>query len=525
MEKKKKKKDWFKLKKYPHIDFPLKEKDRLLWVEEYVTNPAEIKKHSFLPFIHKTSKKRKFRKEYSEDTGKVIKDAKTNKALRKADVKNRELYYASHLDSLIYGYYSEILSEKYEDKIKEYDLDEVILAYRSIPINPEDKEGSNKCNIDFANDTFNYIRKYPEEEFCVIALDIKSFFDELNHKILRNIWMQLLSTKENKLTKLPLDHFNVYKHITRFTYVDIVDIFNEFQSKIFIQKRDSKGRLLPRKRAKVSQIKYLKNQNAVAFCTKKEFYKKKNKLVRNTKFIKPNKSIKEDKKKGLPKQYGIPQGSPISSLLANAYLLNFDKTINNFIKKEGIYRRYSDDMVIVCPLAKKDEILNLAMSEIKKVKLKIQESKTQIFHFKNKQGILNCGQEFKKEINPNKNFIYLGFEFDGETTLVRSASISSFYRKMKKTVWRSKHYAKKGKNKGQIFKGRILKKFSYKGANRKRKWLWDESIQGFKKSDSYDWGNFLSYSNKASKVMTKNKIKKQTKKSWNKLIKEIKFKK
>ncbi|NRR92393.1 RNA-dependent DNA polymerase [Winogradskyella undariae] len=512
----KKKKDWFKLKRYPHIGFPLKSKDRYLWIEEYVTSPDEIQKHAFLPFIHKTSKKRKFRKQYSEDTGKVIIDTKAQKALREPDIKDRELYYASHLDSLIYSYYSEILSKNYEDKIKEYDLEEVVLAYRSIPIKLENPEGPNKCNIDFANDTFNYIRSYPDKEFIAVALDIKGFFDELDHKILRDVWLQLLQTKENIFKKLPPDHFNVYKNITRFTYVDIVDLFKEFQNKIFIQKRDASGKLLPKKRSKVSKIKFLKNQDAVAFCTKKEFYKKKNKLVRNTKLI------TKGKNKGLPKKFGIPQGSPISSVLANAYLLNFDRTINDFIKKEGTYRRYSDDMVVVCPLNKKDETINLVMSEIKKVKLEIQDSKTQIFHFTRKNGILSCGQQFKNGINENKNLIYLGFEFDGEITLVRSASISAFYRKMKKTVKRSKHYAKKGKNKGQIFKGRILKKFSYKGADRKRKWEWDDLIKGFVKSDSYDWGNFLSYSNKAAKTMTKNKIKKQTKKSWNKLVKEIK---
>ena len=46
-----------------------------------------------------------------------------------------------------------------------------------------------------------------------------------------------------------------------------------------------------------------------------------------------------------------------------------------------------------------------------------------------------------------------------------------------------------------------------------------QAIKGFVKSNNYDWGNFLSYSNKAAKTMTKNK--KQTKMSWNKLVKEI----
>lgn len=33
-----KNKDWFKLKRYPHIGFPLKLNDRAVWIENYVTN-------------------------------------------------------------------------------------------------------------------------------------------------------------------------------------------------------------------------------------------------------------------------------------------------------------------------------------------------------------------------------------------------------------------------------------------------------------------------------------------------------
>ncbi len=43
-----KKKDWFIPKGYPHIEFPLKQKDRG-WVASYVQNPEKISKHSFLP--------------------------------------------------------------------------------------------------------------------------------------------------------------------------------------------------------------------------------------------------------------------------------------------------------------------------------------------------------------------------------------------------------------------------------------------------------------------------------------------
>mgnify|MGYP000891971533 FL=1 len=88
---------------------------------------------------------------------------------------------------------------------------------------------------------------------------------------------------------------------------------------------------------------------------------------------------------------------------------------------------------------------------------------------------------------------------------------------MKRTVRRTKHFtnSKYSKTKGTIFKRRIFKKFSYKGAKRTRKYLWNETERKFIKTDSYNWGNFLSYANKASSIMVNNKIKNQTKRHWN----------
>lgn len=423
--------------------------------------------------------------------------------------KKRELFYASHLDSLIFSYYARLLSDSYETKIKstDYNLNEVVNAYRSVPINPKNENSSNKCNIDFANDVFKYIIEYQQNEFAVIAFDISSFFDNLNHKLLREIWVEILGAE-----KLPPDHFNVFKNITRFSHVDIVDIFEEFKSKIYTRKINKFGVPLEIKQKKVDSIRFLKNQNAIAFCTKDEFFNLKGKLLQ------PSKTKKLKDGSIVYRDFGIPQGSPISSVLANIYLLHFDKTINDFIStKGGIYKRYSDDMVVVCPLNVKDDLSNLIYSEITNYKLEIQPTKTQIFQFKRENNELLCGQEFNKIVNWNKNFVYLGFEFDGKNVLLKSASLSGYYRKMKRFVRRSKHFANKTKK--PIFKRRILKKFSYKGAKRIRKYIWDETEKKFVKTDSYNWGNFLTYAYKASRVMVNNKIKGQTKRHWNILSK------
>lgn len=504
-----KQKDWFKIKRYPHIGLPLNNNDRYKWIEKYVTDPKMISKHSFLPFIHKTSRVKKYRKEYSPKDGIAVRNAENKKVLRKPDQKKRELFYASHLDSLVFSYYAKLLSDCYEIKIRDskHNLTEVVSAYRSVPINPEKENSSNKCNIDFANDVFNHVLNYKQDEFAVIAFDISSFFDNLDHKLLRHVWMEIIDKD-----KMPLDHFNVFKNITRFSHVDIVDVFEEFKTKIYTRKVNKFNTYLEIKQKKIDSIRYLRNQNAIAFCTKEDFFKLKGKLLQPSRTKKmPDGSIKY-------RDFGIPQGSPISSVLANIYLFHFDQVINKFISdNDGIYRRYSDDMVVVCPLTIKEKLTELVYSEIKKYKLEIQKKKTQVFQFKRVHDNLVCGQEFDGVINWNKNFIYLGFEFDGSHVFLKPASLSVYYRKMKRSVNRSKRFSTYSniETSGTIFKRRLYKKFSYKGAKRTRKYIWDEGKKQFFRSDSYNWGNFLSYANKASKVMVKNKIKQQTKRHWN----------
>ena len=155
--------------------------------------------------------------------------------------------------------------------------------------------------------------------------------------------------------KLPSDHFNVFKNITRYSYVDIVDLFEFFKDKIICDCKNDESGKSKEKRKKVSKLKYMRNQDAIAFCTIDEFLKNKNKLLKNSKRILIDGKFEE-------RNFGIPQGSPISSILANIYLLKFDRKINQFLNTvNGIYRRYSDDIVVICPKEKKDIITELIL--------------------------------------------------------------------------------------------------------------------------------------------------------------------
>lgn len=511
----KKKRDWFKLKRYPHIGFPLSMKDRK-WVLNYIQTTTAT--HSFLPFIHRTSKVRRFRKQYCEKTGAVL-----NGGLRVASVKPRELYYASHLDAAIYSYYTQKLNDKYEKMLSESSFGDSVLAYRQIPIDPTSKRvKSNKCTIDFAKEVFDYISNYDHTEFVVMTFDVSSFFDNLNHKLLLDEWCKLL-----EVDRLADDHFNIYKSLTRFNYVELVDLFTRYQDQIMTEKQGGSGKTPGRRPKRVAAIKYLRNQNAVSFCSSKEFFKNSKDLIKSKRYQVTDDGEFELNLNGekIVRDFGIPQGTPISALLSNIYMIPFDEKLSTLIGTDGLYRRYCDDIIIVCPKDRYVDIRSCVYDTINERKLEIQRRKTQTFHLQKEVGDFLLGQEFPAGINYDKKLTYLGFEFDGHTVLIKSASLSNYYRKMKRGTKRGKYYASK-MYKGvpqELFKNRLYKRYSHWGAKRKRLYVRDKSSpEKFVSSERYNWGNFLSYVYKADSIFNEGKIRKQVKRHWtvlNKLIK------
>ena len=136
--------DWLKFKKYPHIGEPLTEKDRA-WVVRYVMDPQNISTHKFVPLLHKVITQRKYR---PESPASKNGSGKRNRTVK--DPKKRHIFYASHLDSIIYSYYNSILVAAYEEYLSDKEYNNVAVAYRKIP--KDDTSGGNKCNIEFAHD-------------------------------------------------------------------------------------------------------------------------------------------------------------------------------------------------------------------------------------------------------------------------------------------------------------------------------------------------------------------------------------
>jgi len=488
--------DWYKLKRYPHIGEPLTLKD-YKWVKDYVENAKSIKEHSFLPLIHKCIVTRKYR----ADTTNLQRNKKGERTRFIDKPKVRHIYYASHLDSIIFSYYSQLILNKYEKLIETKNFNHSIVAYRKVPIAVGSKK--NKCNIDFAKSTFEFIKNNEKDKLTAIVADVTSFFDNLDHKILKKQWCKVLNEKT-----LPDDHYNVFKALTNLHYVEGDQLFNSYGGTMLVEKGvPNSSKAKETKRIHIKSNKYFKEKNAVAYCTKKEFLSNNLNLIVSAK-----------------KKIGIPQGSPISATLANIYMLDFDQQVFDKVESiNGYYQRYSDDLIIVCKQEYEDEILKFIRDRIKNLtKLEIHSTKTKVYRFEEINGAFKGFgvDENTKKHNYNSILEYLGFSFDGQRVLVKDSGFSKYYRSMKRSFKKSTSLAINSKNPDhKIFKSRLYKRFTHRGA--KRKLIYHPSKLDPKKYEAtkkYDWGNYLSYIYKANDSMRSiNKsdvIKQQARRFW-----------
>lgn len=499
---------WYKPKRYPHIGIPSTNHSATI---SYIKNKEKVAIHSFTPFIHKVISVRRYQKKYDTD-GKL---QNQGKRYRKK-IKERHIYYANHLDSNIYAYYSYLLHEKYENILEKKGLDNVVTAYRKVLINPELNTHSltekKKKNIHFADEIFKYIKNLASDDNEIIAItfDITNFFPSLDHTILKNKWRDVLEEKS-----LPKAHYNVFRNITKFAYVEEQHLFNLFKNTIIVRKNNGSITFKPVKRTD-----HLYNKNAIAYCSMNDLHTiRKKGLIRSNKYV------------GTELRYsGICQGSAISATLANIYMLDFDELINDCISNMGgIYRRYSDDMVVICPMHRKVEILQLFKDKIKDIKLEINNDKTQVFHFTLDDCRLICKQEFDGKLTQysiNRNFEYLGFSFDGENVYLKTSSLAKYYRKMKIGVRRSGFYSSTINNntKGEFFKRRLYKRYSYIGSKRCMKYKRVNGTTNQWQPNIYaaNWGNYITYAKNAHNIMSEySKINFQIQSHWKNLHKEM----
>jgi RNA-directed DNA polymerase len=442
----------FLKKGYLHFDDTFWFPDKKLIVKNVIENglkernkiTSRLERRSFTPFLKLLVKTPRFR--YQEEFQRYD-----------LDTKIRPLCFASHFDSLIFGYYSFYLSKKYEEYIKQQGFSECVLAYRT---------DLGKSNIQFAKEVFDYIKI--RGECTAIALDIKGYFDHIDHGILKSKWLNILN-----LNELPEDQFYLYKLITKYSYSNK----NKILSKYGIEKsRDKKAM-----------------RNLLQVIPGKNYLEKFNRL-KEDRLITSNTAVNH---KG--NNRGIPQGSAMSSVLSNIYMIDYDKMFHDLSQQyKFLYRRYCDDIIIVCDTKDAKEYSDLARKTIDdNLNLEIQEKKVEMIDFRiNSHNVIRGFKRDKgeKDIpkttnshNENRYYKplqYLGFEFTGQTILIRSSSLSRYFRKMngriEKTV--SMSYSPNSKS-TTIFKKQLFEKYTHLGKR-----------------------NFISYAYKASQKTYKNSM-------------------
>ena len=447
----------FELKKYPQFD-PyynfLNSSDKL---KKIVSDSSlkSVSQHSFLPFVKILTKTPRYRYQKKH----------VHYGL---ETKIRPIAFASHFDTYLYAFYSFALTEKYQEYIKEKGFSDSVLAYRT--------DLGGKCNIQFAKKAFDDVKKNVSEhqECAVIALDITGYFDNIDHFLLKEKWCKVI-----KEQKLPIDQYKVFRSLTKYNYVRMDSVLRHFN--IDLKQKKKQGE---RWQTLLDLI-----PDSIAG---KSFNDKFN-LIRKRRLLVTN--LPKKMKDGSVEYRGIPQGSSMSAVLSNIYLIDFDEWLFNLGRKNNFkYYRYCDDLLIICNTAEAKKINELVLQEIKKYRLVIQDKKTEYLEFKynsknklrsfNQKKIHNESVQLTldNEQRYYKNLQYLGFEFNGQNIYIRPGSLSRYFRKMKgrivKTVMMS--YSRYGKS-DKIFKKQLYERYSHLGKR-----------------------NFLSYARNAAKKTYKN---------------------
>lgn len=417
----------FEIKSYDHFDFRFHFPERRNEIRQIVSDPNQLAQHSFLPFIKIKIKTPRYR--YQE-----------NEKEYGLDTKIRPISFASHFDTYLYSFYSFVLTKKYQEYIKNNSFSDCVLAYRT------DLDG--KCNIQFAKEVFEFIKN--NGECTALALDIRGYFDSIDHDILKDKWCKILGEDV-----LPEDQYKLYRSLTKYAYVNKSTLLKHFN--IVLKKIDKKP------------------PNLLAYIPGATF-KEKMQLLRDRNLIVFNDTFElVDKKR---RYFGIPQGSSISALLSNIYLIDYDKKLSELAKRKGfLYRRYCDDILIVCDHDEASILQKIAIDEIRNYHLEIQDKKVEIIKFcrnskdqirafnqKKIDGASNISINEANEQKFYKNLQYLGFEFNGKDILIRSSSLSRYFRKMKARIAKTVKMAYSDKGVGdRIFKQKLLHRYTHLG--------------------------------------------------------------
>jgi RNA-directed DNA polymerase len=310
-------------------------------------------------------------------------------------IKERPIMYASHRDACILKRYARRLTELLDKHYTLNNLDNTVIAYRKL----------GKANYDFSAEAFRFAKR--TMPCVVLCFDITGFFDNLDHCILKDRLKQLLGVKE-----LTPDWYAVFREVTKFKMIERSDLQKH---KIFGPRLCDKGQRL--------------------IATAAEIIEAGIPIVRN------------------PNKFGIPQGTPTSSAFSNLYLLDFDEKIfGACAARNALYQRYSDDILVICPLGKDAEIIAMVGDCLKEHKLQLAADKTD--------------QQLFNSATPAA-YQYLGFNVSPDGAIIRPSSLARQWRKAKRAIKTVEKVGAKAISNGKadkIFVSKLRRRFSPVGA-------------------------------------------------------------
>ena len=316
--------------------------------------------------------------------------------------KERPIMFASHRDACIFSYYSSLLDAALEVAYKRDGLGANVIAYRKL----------GKGNAAFSAEAYQYAVAHAPCK--ILAFDVTDFFGSLDHKRLKQRLKTLMGVDE-----LSSDWYQVFKAVTHYHFIDSVAL----KADEVIGPRCKIRKPLP-----------------IA-------------------------SIAEIKARGIPihasttwnDRKGIPQGTPISATLANLYLYDFDLQMLRYASEAGVfYRRYSDDILFICPpeLAKGAEEKIRALLDQEKLTISERKTERTLFDPATEEGRSRAAQ-------------YLGFALSPSGAVLRASSVSRRWRKLRGAVKRTRKAAAAAAKKGEPFRlstRKLRRQFSPTGA-------------------------------------------------------------
>jgi len=286
-------------------------------------------------------------------------------------------------------------------------LDDNIIAYRK----------SKGNNVDFACAAFDEIDR--RKECTAIALDISGFFDTIDHDKLKKEWCRTIG-----VNRLPDDHFAVFRALTRWAEVDRDKCYERLEI-------DTKNPPFP-------------------ICDDQTFRSViKGRGTDYDTLVTSNNNL-----------YGIPQGTAMSALLSNIYMIPFDVEMKKLAEKiGGYYRRYSDDILWICDEKYRKVVLQTVDSALSERgdKLVRKEDKTDISVFSaDANGMLIC----------DKPFQYLGFTYNGRKRLIRPQTLAKYWRRLIYATRSVKREARKARREGKddtLFRSKLNQDITHLG--------------------------------------------------------------